>query len=81
MDHYEVKFGLMRAQKSHPDVNFRYVMGPTRDLPNKIVPVEFTTEEVKRLIKYGEQDAMNYFKENKSGTHPKVSSPKKRYLR
>jgi hypothetical protein len=78
MDHFEIKFGLMRAQKSHPEVNFRHIIGPSRDMPNKICPIEFTKEEVRRLIALGEKDAINYFSTHKS--HPKVGVTKK-YMR
>jgi hypothetical protein len=32
-------FGVLRARKGHPDVNLRYVVGPTEKYPSKIVPI------------------------------------------
>jgi hypothetical protein len=38
-------FGLIRAKGGHPDVTFRHVIGPQREMANKIVPVEMTRIE------------------------------------
>jgi len=32
-------FGLLRARDGHPDVQFRNILGPQREMANKIVPV------------------------------------------
>jgi hypothetical protein len=39
-------YGLIRARDGHPGVNFRHVIGPNRDMSNKIVPVEYNVDEV-----------------------------------
>jgi hypothetical protein len=33
------KRGVMRVQKGHPEVVLRHVVGPSRPMPNKIVPI------------------------------------------
>lgn len=39
-------FGLLRAKGGHPDVKFRHIIGPQREMANKIVPIDFTKNEV-----------------------------------
>ena len=39
MQYYERMFGLLRAKQGHTDVDFRYIIGPRRQMANKIVPV------------------------------------------
>lgn len=60
MAHYTTQFGLLRAQRSHPNVNYRHVLGPTRNMPNRIVPMQISRAEVEELIKLGEKDAKTY---------------------
>jgi hypothetical protein len=54
---YRRTFGILRAQASHPEVDFRYVIGPQREMSNKVVPVEFTQNEVASLLDLGKKDA------------------------
>ena len=51
--YYQQMYGLLRAKAGHPGVDFRHVIGPNRDMPNKVVPIEFTVEEVKKQLYQG----------------------------
>ena len=46
MAYYERMYGLLRAKGGHPDVTYRHVIGPLREMPNKIIPLTYTKEEV-----------------------------------
>lgn len=59
--YYERMFGLIRAKGGHPEVNFRHVIGPQREMANKIVPVEMTRKEAQHQIKLGAKDVIQYF--------------------
>ena len=37
--YYHSMYGVMRAKVAHSNVNFRHVIGPTYELPNKIIPI------------------------------------------
>ena len=51
---YDKVHGVMRAKLSHPNVMFRYMIGPEYTVPNKINPTEFTEEKTRFLLKEGE---------------------------
>lgn len=55
-------YGLMRAKNGHPDITFRYIIGPQREMPNKIVPLILTRQEVETQLALGRQDATEYVK-------------------
>ena len=55
--YFEKMYGLIRARDSHPGVHFRHVIGPNRDMSNKIVPVEYNEQEVETQMLEGRQDA------------------------
>ena len=73
-------FGLLRAKGGHPDVNFRHVIGPQREMANKIVPVEMTRKESLHQIKLGSKDVIQYFAQQSdkepTDTHTFVQSSK-----
>ena len=48
--YYEHVHGVLRAQQSHANVLFRYVVGPSFDMPNKILPTQFNSLKVKDLL-------------------------------
>lgn len=52
---YDKVHGILRAKITHPDVMFRYLIGPDYQMPNKIVPMEFSQEKTKELLHEGEQ--------------------------
>jgi hypothetical protein len=52
---YENVHGVMRAKITHPDVMFRYLIGPESQLPTKIVPMDFSEERTRELLYEGEQ--------------------------
>ena len=37
--YYQSIYGLLRASAGHQDVEFRHIIGPSREMPNKVVPV------------------------------------------
>jgi hypothetical protein len=41
---YDKVHGILRAKITHQDVIFRYLIGPDFLMPNKITPMEFSTE-------------------------------------
>jgi hypothetical protein len=43
-------FGLLRAKNGHPDVNFRYIIGPQREMASKIIPIDYSKEEVLKQL-------------------------------
>ena len=63
MDHFTTQFGLLRAKRAHPKVNYRHVIGPTRNMANRIVPMQVSRAEVEEQIKLGEKDASTYVSE------------------
>jgi predicted acylesterase/phospholipase RssA len=49
-----------RTMTQYPDVNFRYVIGPSESLSVKfLVPLDFSREHLDHSIKIGEKDAKN----------------------
>ena len=54
---YDTMHGVMRAKNGHPDVNFRYVIGPTFTMPSKFLPMQYTLSETHSLMDHGERDA------------------------
>ena len=65
MTYYTRMFGILRAKNGHPDVQFRYVVGPLREMPTKIVPIDYSPEEVKKQIEIGERDAKIFVEKEK----------------
>ena len=55
--HYETIRGVMRAKNGHTGVNFRYLIGPQFNMPTKMLPIQFDTEETEQLLDHGERDA------------------------
>ena len=56
MNYYERMFGVLRAKAGHPKVNYRYIIGPNREMPTKIVPMSYTKHEVEIQMKLGRKD-------------------------
>jgi len=50
-------YGILRAKNGHPNVSFRYVIGPLREMPSKIVPIDYSPSEVSKQIELGQRDA------------------------
>jgi len=46
-------YGNLRAKNGHPNVSFRYVIGPLREMPSKIVPIDYSPSEVSKQIELG----------------------------
>lgn len=63
MDYYEMIFGVVKAQMGHPKVNFRHVVGPPRKMASKIIPLQFTSDEVENLLKFGQKDTKLYLED------------------
>ena len=55
--YYQHMHGIMRAKDGHRNVNFRYVVAPSFNMPSKIMPLSYTKEEATTLISQGESDA------------------------
>ena len=47
---------------AHPNVNFRYIVKPTRALPNSKLPFVFDKAATEEMLKQGEEDAINIIK-------------------
>ena len=54
---YDTMHGIMRAKNGHPSVNFRYVIGPSFNMPSKFLPLQYTLSETHELMQHGERDA------------------------
>lgn len=59
---YLTLHGVLRAKTGHSGVNFRYVIGPSFDMPSKIVPIDLGLEETKHLLRLGEADSTKQVK-------------------
>lgn len=57
MDYYKRMYGILRAKNGHPDVKFRYVVGPLREMPTRIVPSDYSPDDVAKQLAIGERDA------------------------
>lgn len=55
--YYDTMHGVMRAKNGHPGVNFRYVIGPSFNMPSKFLPLQYTLTETHTLMDHGERDA------------------------
>lgn len=47
---------IENAEQSYPDVDIRYVVYPTADLPSALIPLDFNTNDVVKMIEQGEID-------------------------
>lgn len=47
---------IKNAEQSYPDVNIRYVVFPTADLPSALIPLDFNTNDINTMIAQGEKD-------------------------
>lgn len=80
--YYERMYGIMRAKNGHPEIVFRHVIGPLREMPSKIVPIDYRPEEVKKQIEVGQKDAEVFIEHDKQKIekmkhHPKVKATEK----
>ena len=57
--YYQHMHGIMRAKDGHRNVNFRYVVAPSFQLPTKIMPLSYDVQEARSLMEHGERDAKN----------------------
>ena len=69
-------YGIIRAMRSFPQVQFRYVIGPERDMSNKIVPVELTRFEVNQQIEMGKFDSKSQVQKYDEEHNQKKHSPR-----
>lgn len=49
--------GLLRAQFAYPNVTFRYIIQPTKDLPSSTWPYNMSQKKMDKVIAQGEADA------------------------
>lgn len=65
--YYDNIHGVLRAQLSHSKVLFRYVIGPSFNMPNKILPMQYNLKKAKDLLVGGQRDVartLTQFKQN-----------------
>ena len=55
--YYQSIRGVMRAKNGHTAVNFRYLIGPQFNMPTKMLPIQFDSDETRQLLDHGERDA------------------------
>lgn len=48
---------IKRSLIDHPDVNFRYVLGPSETLSNSPIPLDFSKEHLDKCFEIGKNDA------------------------
>lgn len=51
--------GLLRAQFAYPDLDFRYIVSPSSELPSSLYPLNFTQAQVDSMVQMGVQDGVN----------------------
>jgi len=51
--------GITRAQFAYPEVNFRYVVAPSTELPNNREPLKMNATEMSQMFDLGKVDAIN----------------------
>ena len=63
--YYGIFDGISRAQFAFPDVDFRYIVGPSSKLPSSLlqVPLDFDQDQMKTMFQMGEQDAITAINE------------------
>ena len=61
--------GLVDSAIDFPDVNFRYVIGPSQTLPNSMVPMDFDPENINFMINLGVKDAIAAIKKGEGVTY------------
>jgi predicted patatin/cPLA2 family phospholipase len=65
MSYHNAISGLVQAQESYPNVDFRYVIQPQKTLPDSILPISFNHQDIKQMIKQGAQDAIQQVQRGK----------------
>ena len=48
---------LLHGQEAYPDVNFRYVVVPSKTLPSGLIPLNFDKKQLQEMIDIGKADA------------------------
>lgn len=51
--------GLLRAQFAYPDINWRYIISPSEDLPENRVPLNLNSTMIDNMVILGKTDAFN----------------------
>lgn len=62
--YYSTMNGLKRANFTHPDVNYRYVISPSQRLPSSYIPLSLNATDIQTIIDQGEVDGNNAIKNN-----------------
>lgn len=57
--YYSTFDGIFRAQFAFPDVDFRYIIGPSEKLPEGLlqVPLDLNSDDMKTMFDLGIKDA------------------------
>jgi hypothetical protein len=58
----------------YPNIDFRFIVIPTKDLPTRFFPIFASTEEIEMQLKIGEEDTTElirkyYEKQKQDGTY------------
>jgi len=72
--------GLVQAQNSYPKVHFRYVIQPSKTLPDSILPMGFNSEHIKKMIEYGTDDAKDAIKKGPKTSFQEAADEAKQLL-
>jgi len=56
MSYYNYINLLLQAQEEFPDINFRYTIRPSKDLPTGFIPLGFNHTEILEMIEIGRED-------------------------
>jgi len=55
--------GLVNARLDYPDVNFRYIIGPSQTLPDNMTPMDFDPTNIDFMINLGVTDGLKAIQE------------------
>lgn len=72
--YYGKVHGILNAKVAHSRVNFRHVIGPTSELPDKITPLHFTERETLNLLERGERDARRQIQKLRNYPHEEIEA-------
>jgi len=57
MSYQDSMIGFIRAQQSYPNINFRYVISPSKALPSGSLPFSYNHNDIQAMMAQGAQDA------------------------
>ena len=82
-DYYYYYEDLLRVIAGYPNIEFRFIVTPTQDLPSRFFPIYATVEEIKLQLGVGEADAAalinKYLAKQKTEVGNKIKDPSKNH--